>query len=59
MKTETALLEKQTQQRGKKEKYEKPLIEKVEKMTFPLDIIVSANNGKRVCKQCSSCHSCR
>jgi hypothetical protein len=36
--------------------YTKPKIEKMAKMTFPIDIVNS--NGK-VCKQCSSCHSCR
>ena len=41
-------------------KYEKPKIEKQTKMTFPVDIIESNSNGKYlVCKQCSSCHSCR
>lgn len=38
--------------------YEKPKIVKQTKMRFPLDIIeVRAKGG--VCKQCSSCHSCR
>lgn len=38
--------------------YEKPVIKKMEKMTFPIEIINS--KGKRiVCRQCSSCHSCR
>jgi hypothetical protein len=42
----------------KKLKYEKPIIVTVKKMNFPLEIMKS--NGKRiVCKQCSSCHSCR
>jgi hypothetical protein len=40
-------------------KYEKPKIIKLEKMTFPIDIINSNGEGKCVCKQCSSCHSCR
>ena len=41
-----------------KVKYERPIITKEKKMTFPLEIIQA--NGKRVvCKQCSSCHSCR
>jgi hypothetical protein len=38
-------------------KYEKPKIEKQGKMKFPLDIIET--NNQKVCKQCSSCHSCR
>ena len=37
--------------------YEKPKIEKLYKMKFPLDIIET--NNQKVCKQCSSCHSCR
>ncbi len=41
----------------KQKKYEKPQIIKQAKMTFPIDIL-EANNGC-VCKQCSSCHSCR
>lgn len=41
-----------------KGKYEKPIIVKVEKMIFPIEIL--SNNGNRiVCKQCSSCHGCR
>ena len=43
----------------KKKAYEKPKIEKQEKMTFPIDIVNSNGKGKQVCKQCSSCHSCR
>ncbi len=43
--------------------YEKPLIEKIERATFPLDIMrtYTERNGNkyRVCKQCSSCHNCR
>lgn len=40
-----------------RQKYVKPLLEKVDKMSFPMEII---NNGAIViCKQCSSCHSCR
>ncbi|MBU0767539.1 MAG: hypothetical protein KJ687_00385 [Proteobacteria bacterium] len=39
-------------------KYEKPVIIKQTKMTFPLDIM-EANGKGIVCKQCSSCHSCR
>ena len=38
--------------------YEKPVIKKMEKMDFPLRII-QAKTGEVVCKQCSSCHSCR
>lgn len=39
-------------------KYEKPVIIKQTKMTFPIDIMVA--NGKGcVCRQCSSCHGCR
>jgi len=41
-----------------RQKYEKPTVAKVSKMTFPIDIITK--DGKRVvCKQCSSCHGCR
>lgn len=41
-----------------KVRYEKPVVIKQTKMDFPLEIIQA--NGKRVvCKQCSSCHSCR
>ena len=40
-----------------KQKYEKPTIEKVAKMEFPLEIITKG--GRIVCKQCSSCHTCR
>jgi hypothetical protein len=39
-------------------KYEKPKIVKQTKMTFPIDIM-EANGKVVVCKQCSSCHSCR
>lgn len=39
-------------------KYEKPKIVKQTKMQFPLDII-ETESGQKVCKQCSSCHSCR
>ena len=39
-------------------KYEKPVIVKQTKMTFPIDIM-EANGTGVVCKQCSSCHSCR
>lgn len=38
-------------------KYEKPVVKKVGKMVFPMEII---SRGRRiVCRQCSSCHSCR
>ncbi len=39
-------------------KYEKPVIVKQTKMTFPIDIR-EANGKGVVCKMCSSCHSCR
>ena len=41
--------------------YEVPKIKKLGKMTFPVDIINTAtgNPENNVCKQCSSCHSCR
>jgi hypothetical protein len=39
-------------------KYEKPKIIKQTKMQFPIDIIESTGKGA-ICKQCSSCHSCR
>ncbi len=41
-----------------KMKYEPPVIVKARKMTFPIEII-EANGKRRVCKQCSSCHTCR
>jgi hypothetical protein len=42
----------------KKISYERPVVFKEKKMTFPMEIIQA--NGKRVvCKQCSSCHACR
>ena len=41
-----------------KARYEKPIVEKVERMTFPEDIL-EARCKKRICRQCSSCHSCR
>ncbi|MFH1259288.1 MAG: hypothetical protein ABII74_05675 [Elusimicrobiota bacterium] len=37
--------------------YEKPIIEKMKKMDFPLRIIQS-QTGQAICRQCSSCHSC-
>ncbi len=43
---------------NKIKKYEKPTIVKQTKMSFPIDIIDANGNGV-VCKQCSSCHSCR
>jgi len=44
--------------RSKKIPYERPVLVKEKKMTFPAKIIEA--NGKRViCKQCSSCHGCR
>lgn len=42
----------------KVKKYQKPKIQKVEKMTFPTEII-NKNGNKIVCRQCSSCHGCR
>ena len=41
--------------------YEKPKIVKQIKVNFPIDIINAhaRGTGKHVCKQCSSCHSCR
>ena len=39
-------------------KYEKPIVVKVNKMTFPGEILAKAS-GQIVCKQCSSCHACR
>lgn len=38
--------------------YEKPIIIKQIKMTFPIDIL-ETNNKNYVCRQCSSCHGCR
>jgi len=44
--------------KGKEVKgYEKPVIIKQAEMTFPIDIIEAI--GGVVCKQCSSCHTCR
>ena len=38
--------------------YERPVLVKEKKMTFPIQIMEA--QGKRiVCKQCSSCHGCR
>lgn len=42
----------------KNEKYEKPIIVKEIKMSFPIDIIEATGKGV-VCKQCSACHNCR
>lgn len=38
--------------------YEKPLLKKEEKMTFPLQILKS-KYPTLACRQCSSCHGCR
>ncbi len=38
--------------------YEKPRIVKLDEMNFPVRIIEAVVKGQ-VCKQCSSCHSCR
>ena len=44
--------------KSKKISYERPVLVKEKKMTFPTEIIEA--DGKRVvCKQCSSCHGCR
>ena len=44
--------------KSKKISYERPVLVKEKKMTFPVQIIEA--DGKRlVCKQCSSCHGCR
>jgi hypothetical protein len=43
---------------AKKKAYQKPEIKKESKMTFPLEII-NARGDKVICRQCSSCHSCR
>lgn len=41
-----------------KMEYEKPSVEKLTKMNSPIEIIQAG--GKRVvCRQCSSCHTCR
>ena len=42
----------------KSKAYEKPRIVKQKKMRFSLDIIEATVKGT-VCRQCSSCHSCR
>jgi hypothetical protein len=41
-----------------KETYERPIIKKEAKMQFPIKMI-EAKVKKEVCRQCSSCHSCR
>ncbi len=41
-----------------KKPYEKPVIEKEDRMKFPMEIIDSSGK-KPACKQCSSCHGCR
>jgi len=41
-----------------KAKYEKPLFELQDEMTFPKDIWEKFNGG-RFCIQCSGCHGCR
>jgi len=38
--------------------YEKPIITKELKMQFPVKLI-EEKAKKEVCRQCSSCHSCR
>lgn len=44
--------------KSKKMSYERPIVIKEKKMSFPIKIIEA--DGKRiVCKQCSSCHGCR
>lgn len=42
----------------KKIRYEPPLLLKEKKMMFP-DAILESNGKRVICKQCSSCHSCR
>lgn len=56
-----------------KTKYEKPIIEKVEKMTFMFESLACIEGGNKDsncsencpgndvfgCRQCSSCHGCR
>lgn len=55
--TRLEVIEARNEDAGKR-RYEKPMIEKQEKMTFPIDIIESFNGG-RFCVQCSGCHGCR
>jgi hypothetical protein len=42
----------------KRIKYERPVLVKEKKMTFPVQII-EAQSKRIVCKQCSGCHGCR
>lgn len=39
-------------------KYEKPLFEETEGMTFTAEIWNKYSNGRFGCLQCSSCHGC-
>jgi len=40
--------------------YRKPIIIKQSKMIFPTQVMDKQNNqGKILCRQCSSCHGCR
>jgi hypothetical protein len=41
-----------------KKDYVPPIVIKSKKMDFPIAIINSSGKGI-VCKQCSSCHTCR
>ncbi len=51
------MIDRNHQPAPKTEPYERPIIVKETKMTFPRRIL---NQGKEVvCKQCSSCHGCR
>jgi hypothetical protein len=43
---------------AKRKKYEKPRIEKQDKMAFVLRGIDKADSNL-ACRQCSSCHGCR
>lgn len=53
-------MEKKTaiERRGKKVRYQKPLLRKQEQMIFPTEIMEEFNGG-RFCLQCSGCHGCR
>jgi len=52
------LKEEGKKENEKKQKYEKPFLNKEKVMNFPVEIINSA--GRRiVCRQCSSCHGCQ
>jgi hypothetical protein len=43
-----------------KENYEKPILVKVEKMTFPMEAIKNFSLESKIsCRQCSGCHGCR